>query len=59
LGSRPKSVNPLATPSLRKISPAWQGNSPLGLNRRFEFRKHRQLFIRPHNERRGYLLMQW
>jgi hypothetical protein len=39
----------LATPSFEKISTASQGNSATP-NRRFEFHKRSQLFIRVHNE---------
>jgi hypothetical protein len=39
----------LATPSLSKITPACQANSP-NPNRRFKFHKRYQLFIRVHNE---------
>jgi hypothetical protein len=28
-------------------------------NRRFEFQERSQLFVGVHDERRGYLLMQW
>jgi hypothetical protein len=39
----------LATPSLSKITPACQANSP-NPNRRFKFHKRYQLFIRVHNK---------
>jgi hypothetical protein len=40
----------LATSSLRKIWPACQDKFSASANRRFEFDKRSQLFIRAHNE---------
>jgi len=40
----------LVKPSLAKIALACQDSSPARANRRFEFQKRSQLFIRTHNE---------
>jgi hypothetical protein len=40
----------LATPRLEKISPACQAKSRQPADRRFQFQKRSQLFIRTHHE---------
>jgi len=47
----------LATPSVAKISPARQGNSPRARNHRFEFKKCSQFLIRMHNETLSVMAM--
>jgi hypothetical protein len=56
-GEEPSSESPppdfrsaLVKPSLAKIALACQDSSPAKANRRFEFQKRSQLFIRTHNE---------
>jgi len=47
----------LAASSLEKISPACRGNSSASANRRFEFHKRGQQFIRVHNVTFAFIAM--
>ena len=53
----PDSRSALVTPSLQKISPTRQTNSPQLTNQRFQFQKRRQLIIRTHHETPSIIAM--